>query len=224
MIESKFGTHRIDFIISDINSFKRFLIEKHPDIVSENLLKDLLELKMGKPGKKYIDTQALNLVQLNYTKGFIKYNIRTEYIFEILYQLNIQKQDIKMCLPQYADKENMVFRKKDKVIKYNYKIQELLIKIETVPNFKATYAMITDHLDKIEQYLRIKGVYAGNKKLSYLDIAKTHEAYFIKCPNCGMEYENISSNWALAKVDFSDNYYLVCSQCKGEPFSEYIKN
>lgn len=217
MIENGFSINRIDYIISNINTFKKFLIEKHPDVFNENLLKDLLELKMGKPEKKYIDTQPLNLVQLNYAKEYIKSNIRTEYIFEILYQLNIRKQDFEICLPQYANRENMIFKKKDKIIKYNSKIQELLSKINTVSNFKATFSMIPDHLTKIEQYLKIKGVYNENRTLTYFDISKTHEAYFIKCPNCGIEYENISSNWALAKVDFSNNYYLVCSKCKGEP-------
>lgn len=129
-----------------------------------------------------------------------------------------------MWLPQYADKKNMIFEKDGKIIRYNSKIQKLLFKIEKMPNFKATYTMIYDHLQKIEEYLKIKGVYNEKRQLRYLDISKTHEAYFIKCPNCGMEYENISSNWALAKVDFSNDYYLVCAKCKGGPSNEYIKD
>lgn len=224
MIENNFGTNRIDTVISTISSFKKFLTEKHPDVFSENLLKDLLDLKMGTLEKKYNDTQPLNLIQLNYAKEYIKFNIRTEYIFEIFYQLNIKKQDFEICSPKYADKENMLFKKKDKIIKYNHKIQELLDKIATEKKFKVTFAMIPYHLDKIERYLRINGVYEENRKLTYLDIAKTHESYFIKCPNCGKESENLSVNWTLAKIGLSDDYYLVCSMCKGEPINEHIKD
>ena len=223
MIDNKFGTNKINSIISNINSFKKFLIEQHSDIFSEHLLNDLLELKMDIPEKKYIKNQPLNLVQLNYTKEFIKQDIRAEYIFEIFYQLKIQKQDIEICSPKYANKENMTFKRKNKTINYNNKIQELLIKIEKFSDFKDSYSipMVNYYLDKIEQYLRIKGLYNVDKKLNYLDIAKTHEAFFIKCPNCGNEFESVSTNWALAKVDFGDNLFLVCSKCKGEPHNEY---
>jgi hypothetical protein len=224
MIENRFGTNRIDAIISNLSGFKKYLIEKHPDIFSDSLLNDLYELKMGKPEKKYSDAQALNLIQLSYTKEFIKNNIRTEYIFEIFYQLNIRKQDIHICTPENADRKNMVFRKNGTTIKYNNTIQRLLSKIDQIPDFKATYSMVTDHFSRIEDYLKIKGVFSNNRKLSYLDIAKTHEAFFIKCPNCGVEYENISSNWSLAKVNFSEEYYLVCLKCKGEPYNEHIEN
>lgn len=224
MIDNSYSENRIDAIISNISSFKKFVVEKHPEIFSAYHLKDLPNLKIGNPEKKYKDSQSLNLVQLNHIKEFIKSDIRTEYIFEIFYQLNIQKRDIEVCSPKYADQQYKSFKKRDKVIRYNDKIQELLTKIEKYPKFKATYTMVNYHFNKIEQYLKAKGVYDLDRKLNYLDISKTHESYFLKCPNCGSEYENISVNWVLAKVDFCDDFYIVCSKCKGEPVNEYNKD
>lgn len=218
MIEQEFSTKRIDYMISNISSLRTFLLKKYPDLFPIEFLSGLTDLKLGSvDDRKNGVSEPLNLVQLSLVREWIKNKPRTEYIFEIFYQLGIQKKDFEMCTLKYVDKENSCFRKNNNVIKYNKKIAELISKVESNSKFKATFHMITDHIKKIEKFLKDKGVYDINKSLTLYDITKTHERYFVVCPNCGEKCESISENWVLAKTDFCVDMFLVCSNCKGEP-------
>ena len=222
-IDNNFSENTINAVISAISGFRKYLIDHHPDIFGEKFLDGLLDLKEYNGEKKNIPYQPLNLVQLNHTKEFIKQNVRARYIFEIIYQMKISKKDIEICSPKYADKDRMVFVVENKVIKYNEIIKNLLYKLEEDPKITDEFsiAMVNYWIKKIEKHLKDKGVYNINKKLSYLDISKTHEAFFIKCPNCGNEYESVSNNWALAKLEGVEELFLMCANCKGDPHYEY---
>ncbi len=220
MIENGFGDYKITAIISNINSFRGFLVEKYPQMFSEFLLKDLPDLKMNIMERKNIGAKQLSLVQLQCVKEYIKDNIFCEYFFQIYYQLNIAKKDIKYCHPKYANKRKMVFENDKKQIPYNEKIQEILYKLEAMnlqKKYRDNISAVEFHLAKIEEHLKTKGIYNVDKNFTYGDIKKTHEAFFLKCSNCGKESESLSNNWVLAKVDSNNNdyYYLVCSKCKG---------
>lgn len=224
MIENDYGVRRINGVLSFLASLKDFLIEKYPQTFSPHFLADISKIKIENPDKKYFDYKPLNLIQLSYAREFMQQDLRIEYIFEIFYQLGIQKKQFNICSLKYADQETMVFRHKDTIIHYNEKIQELLSKIGALNEFKVDYTMISFYLNRLEEYLKSKGVYDQNKTLTYSDIQKTHERFFVSCPNCGRKNEMISKNWVLTKTNLDNEYFLVCSTCKGEPVNESETN
>jgi hypothetical protein len=218
MIDCNYGDRRILYTISIFSSFKNYLIEKHPDIFVENFLRNIKDLTFKVRDNKYDESKSLNFIQINLVHEFLQLNLKTEYIFEIFYQLGIPKKDFNTCLPEYADMQDKKFKCG---IEYTDKIQELLLKIKKVSNFSVKYGMITDHLKKIEDFLRSKGMYKKGKTLTYKDLQKTHEAFFVKCPNCGRTFENLSEYWVLAKSENSTHFRIVCHECKGEPSDEF---
>lgn len=215
MLDNNYAISKIDYTISNISSFRSYLIEKYPEFFSEKFLSNLNDLKLGIPEKKYAESKPLNLIQLNSVKQFIKSNIKTEYIFEIFYQLGIEKKDFNVCIPKNANLKNKYFKNKEKEIIFNEKIMNLLEAIAKLDDFKITPYMVNYHLKKIEEDLKSKGLLTSDETLTYNDIIKTHEMFFIKCPNCRKKIEMVSHNWVLAKPETSKNLYLVCSLCKG---------
>lgn len=215
MKDNDFTAYRIDTLISNIASFKRYLTEKHPENFSPNLLSNLHNLKIGQYEKKYAESHPLSYTQLELAKEFIKNNIRTEYIFQIFFQLGIDKKDFDICSPDNAVMEERAFINRDKRIVFNDVIEELLIRLKTEQGFKATTNMILDHLRKIEIHLKDNAALETDRTIAYNDVIKTHERFFFKCPSCEQKHENTSTNWVLVKIQTSNNLYLVCSHCKG---------
>src|SRR5690606_38311017 len=109
MIDNDFSMNRINMLVSNLASFRLFLIERHSNFFSQYFLNNINELKLGRPEKKYSESQSLNYQQLELVKKFILNNERTEYIFQILYQLGIDKKDFEVCTPENAIPEKQIF-------------------------------------------------------------------------------------------------------------------
>lgn len=181
----------------------------------KDFLIDMNNIPLG--GGDPSDAKSLNLLQLSYIREYNKHNVYDEYIFEILFQLGIDKQDLNICLQKNKDVVNHCFPRKNKEpILYNAKIAELLEKVQNDELImKRIRGIDQRYLKNATEFLRRKGVYNKDRQLNYSDIHKSYEAYIINCPNCGTPFENLSKYWVLAKAVIDEEYQLVCSLCKG---------
>jgi hypothetical protein len=206
-------------IVSTVTSFKNFLSEEYPLIFGKNFLPDLSSLKDVDLDAKEFDDERVNLTQLSTIREYNKKNIQDEYIFEIFFQLDIKKEDLKICHPRNRDKELGKFIYEAKEIEYNAKIDELLGKLGDVKNWEWSLHNVNKYLKRITKHLREFGYYSKERDFSYSDIKASHGAYILKCPICYRSFENIKENWVLASSDVSndDEYHLVCAVCKGWP-------
>lgn len=216
LYDNDYSVSLIDSLISNLSSFKTFLINEYPETFSQYFLSDILQLKIGQKDKKYADSRPLTYRQLTMTKLFIKSNIRTEYIFQVFYQLGIDKKDFHCCTPKNALRYERAFVKDNLRIEYNSVIEELIERASRDSNFKATPNMITDHLKSIQLYLSENNLLDPEQTITYNDVIKTHQKFFLKCPNCERKAESISNNWVLVITDYSDEMHLTCVDCKGQ--------
>lgn len=213
LIENNYTESGINPFLSAIREFKEYLIEKDPYHFHYFFLKDL-------KGEYFYNQnqdkdRALNLETLCYIRNYIMKNSKTQYMFELIYQLGIEKQQLESCLPEYADLKLKASIVGDSNISFENSpyIEDLIKEARQVENFKITYYMFSDHMKKLSLHLLTNGIY--DKKILHSTILNTHRAYFLTCPNCGTVLENISENWVLAKTELSENYCLVCVRCKG---------
>ncbi len=216
LFDNDYAPNLIDSVISNLSSFKNFLIVQYPDNFSQSFLSNILSLKIGTKEKKYAESRPLTYKQLTHIKQYIKSNIRTEYIFNVFYQLGIDKKNFHVCSPNNAVREKNSFVKENIEIEFNFVIAELLTRVMLEPNFKATPNMISAHLKKIQMYLSDNNLLEEDQTITYNDIIKTHERFFFICPNCDRKKENISSNWILVKTSINNELQLICSECKGQ--------
>jgi hypothetical protein len=193
----------INFRLSSLSGFRKFLISEYPDDFKENFLSTF-------PNREPIEEnpteiKALDLVQLSFVR---KYNLRSskdEYIFELFFQLGIAKNDLIAC--KFPETTNT----------------QLDTLIKKVPKGEITESTINWYFKKITTHLKSKGVYDKNRRnINSYDLVESHNAYFLQCPNCHNSFENTSKYWVLIKVKFDDSDYLdeyriVCAQCKGVP-------
>ncbi|MVP00554.1 hypothetical protein [Paenibacillus lutrae] len=216
LFDNDYAPNLIDSLISHLSSFKNFLIEQYPDNFNQSFLNNILSLKIGTKEKKYAESRPLTYKQLVLTKQYIKSNIKTEYIFQVFYQLGIDKKNFHICSLDNVVEEEHAFVKDNILIKYNSVIEELLTRVSLEPNFKATSHMITDHLRGIQTHLSENNMLEEGQTLTYNDIIKSHKRFFFICPHCDEKRENLSFNWALVKTNYNNEMQLFCSSCKGQ--------
>jgi hypothetical protein len=221
MWEGGCSTGRTDDVIATISSFKNFLIENCS--FKQDFLHDIRSLQVNEEGTP--DSTPLTLRQLHHIREYNKRDIIDEYIFELFFQLGIDKKDLSICVPQNADYETHFFRYKNKAIRYNERISQILAVIKNATLYDLTTKMqnidyhyfeqVTIHLIK-----NIPGMWEKERPLRYSDILKSHKIYMLKCPNpnCEELSENFQQNWVLLKAEPDTEYRLVCSRCKGKPY------
>ena len=219
MWERNYSPGRTDGVIAAISSFKNFLITNYS--FPQDFLFDILSLQVNE--KSVSDSSALNLSQLHYIRKYNSLDITDEYIFEIYFQLGIDKKYLSICIPQNAVIENRCFRYKDKTITYNERICQLLDRINNVNDLKMKMKNVDYHyFKKVTDYLieQAPGVWRKDRALCYSDVLKSHQRYIIRCPNpnCEELSENIQQNWVLVKTEFDAEYRLDCCWCKGRPY------
>ena len=206
--------------ISAANAFRVFLLEQHPDLFDPSFLDGLISLK--KQSDSSPERIALNPDQLFLIRKYadVKPKPLTIYIFELYFQLGIQKKDIQYCTVQNADLEKMEFRKDKNVIKYNNVIQNLLLKYRNeLKDANLSASSASDKFETLTSWL-IKNNAAGqyfDSPLCWEDVNFSHSLYILTCPVCQRKHENIASNWVLVKTEIENEYRLACVQCKGVP-------
>lgn len=203
-----------------IKNFRNFLRDKYQKQFGETFLPNLSRF-IPRTQKSKTNGMVLSLPQISYIRKYNKSDIYDEYVFEVLFQLGVQKEYLKFCLPVYADPANRLFvlKGKKEPIPYNDKIETLLSKIKDAKKLEDKIKKINhQYFYKITDYLRddIK-IFPENRKLNSSDILVSHQAYFFTCPNCGDKFENIAENWILAKMEVDNQNRLFCTQCKGVP-------
>jgi site-specific recombinase XerD len=194
-------TNTISRRLSALSGFKNFLHSKYPDTFGEKFLSDL-------PGHEHTDKnptviKALSLEQLSYARKYNRRSVKDEYIFELFFQLGIDKNDLIACnFPETR----------------NARVDEI---IKKVPKGDVMLGTIDSYFIRVTKHLQKQGVYDKSRRnINSYDLAESHKAYFFQCPNCGRLFENIVKYWVLAKVkfdeaDYQDEYHVVCAQCKG---------
>jgi len=182
-------------------------------------LHDLSKFISHKKTKKTNGT-ILSLPQISYIRKYNEGNVYDEYMFEVLFQLGVQKKYLKYCLPRYADfaSKLFVFGEGKEPIKYNNLVEELLPKVLDEKILEDKIKKINhQYFSRLPDYLLDKKIIPENRKLNSSDILVSHQAYCFTCPGCGYEFENVAQNWVLAKMKFDDQPRLFCAQCKGVP-------
>lgn len=107
LIDNNYSESGINPFLSAIREFKDYLIEKYPNLFEYYFLKDLKGLTFYNPNRG--TESPLKLKILSYIRNYIKNNINSSYMFELVYQLGIEKQQLDLCLPEYADFEQKAF-------------------------------------------------------------------------------------------------------------------
>jgi hypothetical protein len=217
MWDNNYSAKRTDGVVAAISSFKNFLIKNYS--FPQDFLSNVLTLQVNESSVP--DSDPLTPLQLHYVREYNERNIVDEFIFEIYFQLGVDKKDLEICVPQNVDREKRCFHSEGKEIKYNEKINQLMRKVEDVDGLETQVKSIDyRYLKKATTHLKEAGVWKKERALNYSDILKSHEVYMLKCPNlsCGELTENLQQNWVLVKEEFDTEYRLVCSQCKGKPY------
>lgn len=187
--------------LSVLAGFGKFLRSQYPRVFGERFLSDLPPHEHT--DKNPTDIKALSLEQLSHIKKYNHRSVKDQYIFELFFQLGIDKNDLIEC--KFPSTRNTQL---DEIIK-------------KVPPGEVTEGTINSYFTRVTKHLKKQGVYQENRRsINSYDLAESHKAYFLKCPNCKRTLENITKNWVLAKAKFDnanyqDEYRIVCVQCKG---------
>jgi len=219
MWQNGYKSGRTDVVVAIISSFKNFLIRNCS--FPSDFLSDILSLQVNEDSAS--DSIPFSLLQLHYIREYNGHNISDEYIFEIYFQLGVDKKDLSVCVPQNADRQQRCFRLKDKIIRYNEMINQLIDKITDLDELEMKIQNVDYHyFEKVTSHLvkNFDRVWKKERTMRYSDILRSHEVYMIRCPNpsCQELSENIKQNWVLVKTEIDSDYRLVCSQCKGNPY------
>lgn len=206
--------------VNAANSFRGFLIEKHPDLFDLAFLNDLISLI--EKTESTPERIALNPDQLYWIRKYadVKSKPLTIYIFELYFQLGIPKKDIQHCTVENADLEKMHFKTDKEPIPYNNVIQNLLLKYRNeLTNANLSVNSASDKFETLTSWLMKNNVAAqyADSPLCYEDIRLSHLLYILTCPVCKRKHENLASNWVLTKTEVESEYRLACIQCKGVP-------
>ena len=207
----------INNYLSAIVTFKDYLINKFPNDFNKLFLSEVGDLRQK--GLKQFERIPLNPYQLNLIRKYTDTKPITKYIFEIFFQLGIDKKDIEFCNIQNINYEKMEFKTNKDPIKYNVVIQNILLKYSgVISKVPLTTDKASSRFETITGYLiknNANGKYSKKRLLCYEDIKMSHDLFIFTCPNCKVKHENLASNWVLAKTEFEEEYRLVCSLCKG---------
>lgn len=187
--------------LSALSHFRNFLCSKYSETFGEQFLSDLPSHE--RTDENPTDIKALSLKQLSYARKYNRRSVKDEYIFELFFQLGIDKKKLIACtFPKNRSPQ----------------IDEI---IKTVSKGEVTDGTINSYFTRITNYLKKQGIYEKNRRnINSYDLTESHKAYFFQCPNCKRTFENTANYWVLAKVnfensDYQDHYRIVCAQCKG---------
>jgi hypothetical protein len=219
MLEHHYLRRTTKSLVSVLGSFKSFLSDKYPSIFEEDFLPNLSTLRDKKDvSEKIFDAERLTLTQLRAVRDYNKtHGISYEYIFEVFFQLGIQKEMFSVCNPRNRDSNTDSFVYKEKRIFFNQKIKEILEKIDDSEAIVWNTNTVTKYLKNLTEHLR-KYDYTKTRDFSRADIKASHDAYIFTCPICSRKFEDVVENWVLASSDICDDfeYHLVCKICRGK--------
>ena len=215
---AEFTSNSAGDVISAVSGFKNWLIDNTKDFRPE-FLYGILTLKPEREDSKN-PRETLGTEQIFWIK---KYNqeqgtIYDTYIFELIFQLGINQNQLVLCLPKYKNLEKESFVYKDESeIPYNSKIAQLLGETDDINEDKLRHEMTNvsrGYFKRMTAYFNEE--YGFEKKINATNVRKSHEVYFVPCPNCREKTEYIAKNWILLRAEFNDEYRLVCAKCKGK--------
>jgi hypothetical protein len=216
--KNNYASSSIRNFLAHMRSFAAFLKENFPDDFPSEYLDGLndipADITINNPKSKFIAFE-LNIHQLDAIREYISDKRKTQFIFELYFQLGIDKQDVpRYCKNNYNSKEK-AFYEDGELLK---ECTPLLAEIISSMSDKDWFGHIGNthyHLKKITDYLITKGLFADSENLTYSDIVKTRDRFFLQCPYCHRDVENIQENWVLVKAGENGSTRLCCVLCKG---------
>ena len=215
MWENGYKVKTTNAYIGALRGFRKFLIENCS--FTDDFLGGLEQYYIN--DKTTFECEPFSLKQLNLIREYNKSKPEFEFIFEVFFQLGIDKKDISICSPKNCDQSQKAFLKGKKKIFYNTKISDLLHgDLEIAEIEKVGGNVDYFYFRQLTQFLvNEKMVYPSGDQITYSEILKSHDLYIIPCPNpnCRELTENISSNWVLVKSETDSDFRLFCKNCKG---------
>lgn len=206
-------------VIAQVKKLYEYLAKKYPTEFDSQFPIDINSLRSLYKAPKD-KGRGLNLVQLSCIRDFIADKPKIRYVFELFFQLGIDKKDLVYCTPKYLhkNKEQWSFITPEyKKIELNDYMKNLLAEYEGTDFMENNKAMVNDYLSQITNHLRKSNVFYYNNDLNIYDIEKTRVGFFFTCPNCHKSFETFANNWVLAKTETDIEYHFVCKACKGDP-------
>lgn len=188
MIDSMgFKAVSADSYISVINSFARILNEEDSATFPLSWLNGILTERKNKISNAESPGEVLSVDQLSLIKKFTQDqgNKIWEYIFNKLFREGIQLEKLQIDGKHEID-----------------------VDIDFINES-------TKYFQKITTYLKEKGVYTKTTIINSKHFKLSHKAYFLLCPFCKKEFENVDKNWILIRTEYDNEYRLVHAACKG---------
>lgn len=187
-----------------IKNFYVTIASKIPNIDFDESLFNALnpKNKEDKKIKKLLTTDEIRMI-----KKRINGDVYLKLAFELAYIHGLYGDEIcQFSFDKYNIDKKMYIVNRNKKIVFSDELNQCLLKNKT--NFKIKGS------DSYYQCYKTIGRLIG-RELTWEDINKTREEYFMKCQLCNNKYENLSSNWVIIQYedDVNSSGYLVCKHC-----------
>ena len=182
-----FSGSGINNYIGAISGCARILREEKQDSFSPTFLINISKKRRKRQENECKpSSEYFTLRQISLIKKFTyeQCNDTDQFIFNELYYNGIQLVEL-----QSIGKELL-----DSKIDYIHKANQYFLKI-------------TEHLKEMGEYFEENNINSEHFKQS-------HKDFFIRCPFCEQDVENISENWILVRTEFTDKYRIIHSPCK----------
>ena len=191
---------------SFINSF----MHEYPGIFSPKL--DVADLRTLTKEIEYEKkpAQPLELLQIDNIRQYYSNNKYNLFIFDMFYKYKATFQDLKKCTYKSYNEEINILRIGTKIIKIDNETRDKIIKLKENKHFnsgKSVYYI----LKEMEEELQNEGIIKTSFRRK--DIIETRKKVtFLKCPECGDEFEATSDNWVIKQHYPEGKMWIVCKQ------------
>jgi hypothetical protein len=218
--EFQYTEGAIESFLANIRVFVKYLKKTHPSDFPADFLEGLNDIKASEitfnnPKSKF-DSRELTIHQLDAVRTFLlSQKKRWRFTFELYFQLGIDRQDtVKYKEKNYNPKKQAFYEKGILLRKCTPQLIDIISVMDS-KDWQTDEDNAGKDLRKIGLHLVKIGLYPKGKNLTYSDIKKTRRKFFLKCPYCNEELENIKDNWVLVKVGDEGSIRLCCTICKG---------
>ncbi|MEF3302506.1 hypothetical protein [Paenibacillus sp. GYB003] len=206
------GNTRINHIIN----LYTFLSEKKlstPFEVTE-LNQYLVDSKALKKDSEEGAAKALTIEEIILIRSFLKNDFKRLLTFELVYQYGLELEELAQCNEESYDFQTHSFSIKDKdnrvvPIYVNERIHGMIMKQPGIIKEVKKYSY-QERLKDIGKKLEEVGLM--DRPIRWMDIDKTRQTNFFRCPSCHRLYENTPDNWALIQyeTDELNTKWIVC--------------
>ncbi len=213
-VKFNYSYDTINNYLNAVISLRDYMKNNYKELFGPEFLYQMENMRFERDIKRIPHFDLFTLGQIR--KYVLQKDIAWKYVFEIAIQLGINRNEVDICLPEYANHEMHAFiSDKGKKSYEGTSLQEIIDEYQSTKNPKqVSLNNCNDRINEISDELNRQGIYGG--RINYPMLKSTHNAYQFKCPNCGQSMECIDDNWVLAKTENDTHFRLVCAKCKGQ--------